>query len=300
MGNGLVDGNKCPRIARGAQHRPREGHSMNRSRTPFSEVLAAVLVVSAAPALFIPRGSPLFMGIGYTALAVGMGIAFARNRSLARDLTLIAVPLVAISLISVEANLEWGNIAVMGAVLTLCVAFPYAMSRWVYREHIVRFPRRQGEPWSRGEWVWLAAVLVLGYLILPVYFITSGSYRNWPAVETPSEIARLFVGVGFVGIWDELFFICVVFALLRRHFTFWIANALQAIVFVSFLWELGYRSWGPALTLPLALIQGWIFTKSRSVVYIITVHLLFDVVVFLVLVYAHHPTWIPIFLVAPP
>jgi membrane protease YdiL (CAAX protease family) len=240
------------------------------------------------------------MGMGYAALAIGLIIAFARNRVLGRDLSLIAVPLVAISFISVEANLEWGNYALMGAVLTLSVIYPYAMSRWVFRDHIVRFPGRPGEPWSRGEWLWLGAVLVLGYLLLPVYFITSGSYQNWPAVETPSEIARLFVGVGFVGIWDELFFICIIFALLRRHFSFWTANVLQAIVFVSFLWELGYRSWGPLLTLPFALIQGWIFEKSRSVWYIITVHLLFDVVVFAVLIYAHHPEWLPIFLVAPP
>jgi membrane protease YdiL (CAAX protease family) len=273
---------------------------MNGLRTRVSEVLAAVLIALSAPALFIGRGWPLSMGIGYAALVAGLGIAFATNRLLARDLLLIAAPLVAISFISVEANLEWGNIALMGAVLTACVVFPYAMSRWVFRDHVVRFPGRPGEPWSRGEWTWLATVLVLGYLILPVFFITSGSYQNWPAVGTPSEIARLFVGVGFVGIWDELFFICVVFALLRRHFPFWIANVLQAIVFVSFLWELGYRSWGPALTLPFALIQGWIFQKSRSVYYIVTVHLLFDVVVFLVLVYAHHPTWLPIFLVGPP
>jgi len=264
------------------------------------DVLAATLVALAAPALFVARGTAAYPWVGYLALGIGLAVATATNRRLARDLVLIAVPLLLISFISVEANLEWGNIALMGTVLTTCVVFPYVMSRWVYRDHAVRFPGRPGEPWSHGEWAWLAAVLVLGYAILPVYFITSGSYENWPAVETPSEIARLFVGVGFVGIWDELFFICVVFALLRRHFTFWIANALQAIVFVSFLWELGYRSWGPALTLPFALIQGWIFEKSRSVYFIITVHLLFDVVVFLVLVYAHHPEWLPIFLVAPP
>lgn len=277
-----------------------EGQRLNDSPTRYSDVLAAVLVVSAAPALFVARGSLTFAWLGYAALAAGLALAFSRNRSLARDLLLIAIPIVLISLISVEANLEWGNIALMGAVLTVSVLFPYAMSRWVFREHIVRFPGRPGEPWSRGEWTWLVAVLVLGYSILPLFFITSGSYQNWPAVETPSEIARLFVGVGFVGIWDELFFICVVFALLRRHFTLWLANGLQAIVFVSFLWELGYRSWGPALTLPFALIQGWIFTKSRSVFYIVTVHLMFDVVVFLVLVYAYHPAWLPIFLVPAP
>jgi membrane protease YdiL (CAAX protease family) len=97
------------------------------------------------------------------------------------------------------------------------------------------------------------------------------------------------VGVGAVGIWDELFFICTVFALLRRHFRFWQANALQAIVFVSFLWELGYQAWGPLLTIPFALLQGFIFMKTRSLAYVVTVHLLFDAVVFLVLVHAHNP-----------
>jgi membrane protease YdiL (CAAX protease family) len=273
---------------------------MSDSRARLTDVVAAGLVAASAPALFVARGSVLAAVLGYAALTAGVALASARNRALARDLSLIAVPLVLISLISVEANLEWGNIALMGSVLTACVAYPYLMSRFVFREHAVRFPGRPGEPWSRGEWAWLAAVLVLGYSILPVFFITSGSYQNWPAVESPSEIARLFVGVGFVGIWDELFFICVVFALLRRHFSLWVSNVLQAIVFASFLWELGYRSWGPALTVPFALIQGWIFEKSRSVFYIVTVHLLFDVVVFLVLVYAHHPTWVPIFLVPPP
>ena len=64
-------------------------------------------------------------------------------------------------------------------------------------------------------------VLVLGWLILPFYFITSGVYLNWPIVDTPDLIGRLFIGVGAVGIWDELFFICIVFAMLRRHFPVW-------------------------------------------------------------------------------
>lgn len=263
--------------------------------------LAALFVVAAAPVFFVG-----WSWFGYPLVALGLILGFVsesgsvRDRRLGRDLALIAAPLILIAQISVEANLEWGNIALMGTVLTLAVVGPYAVSRWVFRDHAIRFPGRPGEPWSRGEWAWLGAVLVLGYAVLPVYFIMSGSYANWPAVTGPTEIARLFVGVGFVGIWDELFFICIVFALLRRHFPLWVANVLQAVVFVSFLWELGYRSWGPALTIPFALIQGWIFEKSRSVFYIVTVHLLFDVVVFLVLVYAHHPEWVPLFLVPAP
>ena len=100
-----------------------------------------------------------------------------------------------------------------------------------------------------------------------------------------------------MGIWDELFFICTCFALLRRHMPDATANVLQAVVFVSFLWELGYQAWGPVLTIPFALVQGFIFMRTRSLTYVVVVHLLFDAVVFLVLVSAHSPGAVPIFLV---
>ena len=103
--------------------------------------------------------------------------------------------------------------------------------------------------------------------------------------------------MNFVGTWDELFFICTCFALLRRHFGVWTANLLQATIFVSFLWELGYQAWGPLLTAPFALLQGWLFARTGSLLYVLIVHLLFDVVVFLAIVHARHPGAIPIFLV---
>ena len=66
---------------------------------------------------------------------------------------------------------------------------------------------------------------------------------------------------------------------------------------VSFLWELGYREWGPLLTIPFALLQGFIFMRTHSLAYVVTVHLLFDAVVFAVLVHAHNPGLLPIFLI---
>ncbi|MBD3943340.1 CPBP family intramembrane metalloprotease [Microbacterium sp. NEAU-LLC] len=212
-----------------------------------------------------------------------------RSPSLTRDLSLIAAGLLVVSAISLKAELD--DLAMVRFALALggAVAVPYVLTRWVYRDRAIRFPWRGGGRWTTFQWVWLAAVLVLGWLILPFYFITSGVYLNWPVVDTPELIARLFVGVGAVGIWDELFFICTCFALLRRHFPFWQANVLQAVVFVSFLWELGYQAWGPLLTIPFALLQGFIFMKTRSLAYVVTVHLLFDAVVFLVLVHAHNP-----------
>ena len=192
---------------------------------------------------------------------------------------------------SIPLAAELDNVAMLRFTLALggAVVVPYVISRYVYRDRAIRFPWRGGGRWTRFQWAWLAAVLVLGWTILPFYFITSGVYLNWPVVDTPELIARLFVGVGAVGIWDELFFICVVFALLRRHLPMPAANVLQMIVFVSFLWELGYRAWGPVLTIPFALLQGFIFLRTRSLGYVVCVHLLFDAVVFAVLVHAHNP-----------
>ncbi|MDF2917447.1 MAG: protease family protein [Microbacterium sp.] len=259
-----------------------------------ASTVPALLVCLAAPAFFVL----LQPWLGWALLVLGLVSALGVDRwrvgeetrpSLARDLSLIALGLVVVSLIDLKAELD--NLAMLRFTLALggAVLLPYLVSRFVYGDHAIRFPWRGGGRWTTLQWVWLAAVLVLGWLILPFYFITSGVYTNWPVVDTPNLIARLFVGVGAVGIWDELFFICTCFALLRRHFADVSANVLQMIVFVSFLWELGYRAWGPVLTIPFALLQGYIFLRTRSLTYVVTVHLLFDAVVFGVLVHAHNP-----------
>ncbi|WP_336633283.1 MULTISPECIES: CPBP family intramembrane glutamic endopeptidase [unclassified Microbacterium] len=266
--------------------------------------LAAALVCLAAPAFFVL----LMPWLGCALLVGGVGVAAAAERgrisapapSLARDLSLVSLGMLIVSTMSLEAKLDTASMVRFTLVLGGAVVVPYAVSRWVYRDRAIRFPWRGGGRWRPWQWAWLCAVLVLGWLILPFYFLTSGVYRNWPVVDTPELVGRLFVGVGAVGIWDELFFICTVFALLRRHLPDVAANVLQAVVFVSFLWELGYRSWGPLLTVPFALLQAVIFLRTRSLAYVVTVHLLFDAVVFAVLVHAHNPGLLDrLFLVSP-
>jgi len=279
-----------------------------RSRT---RVLAAILVCAMAPAWFVLEqlwlGAALgaaglvlaaFAGRGGSEAAIGR-TAGAREPSLLRDLSLIVLGLGIVRTIPLAAELDDRAMVRFTLALGGAVLVPYLLSRFVYRDRATGFPWRGGGRWGRLHWGWLGAVLVLGWLILPWYFLGSGVYRNWPAVDSPELIARLFVGVGAVGIWDELFFICTVFAALLRHFPAWTANLLQAVVFVSFLWELGYRSWGPLLTIPFALVQGIIFLRTRSLGYVVTVHLLFDAIVFAVIVHAHDPQLFDVFPTAP-
>jgi hypothetical protein len=232
---------------------------------------------------------------GYPVLAASVILGFVLDRDLGKSLLLIGFSVGVIGTISLAADISYSNIILMGSVLLIAVVVPYVVDRFVFKRHVVRFPINTGRRWTTGEKWYLASVVGLAWMIMPFYFIRSGTYLNWPAVREPTEIIRLFIAVNAVGLWDELFFICTAFALLRHHFRMWQANILQAIIFVSFLWELGYQSWGPFLTTPFALIQGYIFNRTRSLPYVVSVHLIFDCVLWGILLHAHNPGWLPIF-----
>jgi membrane protease YdiL (CAAX protease family) len=234
--------------------------------------------------------------VGYSMLALSLVTAAFVDRELMRHLALIAAGMAVISLVPLNADLGITHMALMGGALALAVLVPWLVSRFAYREEIIRFPVNTGRRWPLSARLYLIGVVALGYFILPVYLISTGVYRNWPDASDPAIFWRLFLGVNAVGIWDELFFICTTFTLLRRHFPDWLANILQAVVFSSFLWEIGYMAWGPLLTFPFALLQGYTFKLTKSFTYVVSVHLLFDFVLFLALVHAHNRDWLPIFL----
>lgn len=254
----------------------------------------ALLVSASAFFLFALQWSI----VGYAALAAALVISAFVDWMLFRDLMLIAIGLAIISFVPLNADLSILHMVQMGTALALAVIVPWSISRFVLHDKTIKFPVLTGKPWSLPAKLYLPGVVVLGYLILPFYLISTGVYQNWPdATADPTVFWRLFVGVNSVGIWDELFFICIAFTLLRRHFPMWLANLLQAVIFSSFLWEIGYQAWGPLLTFPFALLQGYTFSLTKSLSYVVSVHLLFDFVLFLALVHAHNRDWLAIFLV---
>ena len=261
------------------------------ARTTLAVVPAAL--VSASGFLLFAREDRL---VGFLLLAAALVLAGIISRRLLIDLALIAVGLTAMSLVPITTDISTGHMAVMGTAMILAVGIPYAVSRFVTKDHAIRFPIRTGQPWTRAEKWYLPAVLLIGYALMPVYMIRTGVYNNWPAVSDVDGIARLFLGTNVLGIWDELFFICTAFTLLRRHLPDWQANLLQAVLFTSFLWELGFHAWAPFFIFPFALLQARLFTVTKSLSYIVSVHLLFDFVLFLVLIHAHNREWIDIFL----
>ncbi|MFP5416646.1 MAG: CPBP family intramembrane glutamic endopeptidase [Actinomycetes bacterium] len=253
---------------------------------------AAIGVSASAFLLFALQWTAVGLGV----LAVSVAVAWMISRPLGQDMLLVGAGLAIVASTSVKADISWPRFFTIGIVLALAVAMPFVIDRFVYQRDVLRFPWRGGHAWTAWQKGYLLLVPLLAFLILPFYFIRSGAYENWPVINEPSEYARFFVAVNAVGTWDELFFVCICFVLFRRHFPMWLANLLQAVIFVSFLWELGYQRWGPLLTFPFALLQGYIFTKTRSLTYVVIVHLIFDAVVFLAIVHAHDRGFFPFFL----
>ena len=266
--------------------------TLRETRKNAANLIPAVLVASSG---FVMFGLDQ-RWLGYLLLAGALAASFVIGRQLFKDLSLLALGLVIMSLVPITTDISFSHMFIMGTAMVLAVGLPYSISRFVFRDHAIRFPVFTGQKWTRTERWYLVAVVGMGYLLLPVYMIPTGVFENWPAASDGSTVARLFLGTNVLGIWDELFFICTAFTLLRRHLPDWQANMLQAVLFTSFLWELGFHAWGPLLIYPFALVQGWIFKKTKSLSYIVAVHLLFDFVLFLVLIHAHNREWFDIFL----
>jgi membrane protease YdiL (CAAX protease family) len=173
---------------------------------------------------------------------------------------------------------------------------PYILSRYIYKDNVISFHFLNGRRWYRAEIMYIFVTAAVAYLLLPFYFANTGAYHNWTVLPGTVNLIRLFLGTQLLGLWDELFFVNTALTLLRQHIQFWWANLIQAAFWTAFLYQLGFRSWAPLLIYPFALLQGYIFRRTGSLLYIITIHLTLDLVLFLVLVHAYYPSWLPIFI----
>jgi membrane protease YdiL (CAAX protease family) len=257
------------------------------------ELMPAVLIGLTSLSGFVLMGlhNPQ---VGWPLLAATFIATILVRHPIRRHLPLVQLPLALLAASPINTDLDNTHFLIMGVVITLVVAIPYYVSAKIYGDHIIRFPLSHRR-WDRGMFGYIGLTLLLTYLILPVYLISTGSYQNWTVGTDFESLFRLFLGANVLGLWDELFFIATVLAIYRRYLPFWWANIAQAVLFSSFLYELGFRGWGPLCTFPFAILQGLIFKRTNSLDYVVTIHLALDLVLYLVLIHAHHPEWLAIF-----
>jgi hypothetical protein len=133
----------------------------------------------------------------------------------------------------------------------------------------------------------------LAWIVLSGYFfwLSPEVPDNWPMPQpyTSEGRLRLFVGINAVGIWDELFFVNTVFAILRSCMPFRYANIAQAFVYTSVLNDMAFTGIGPFVVGYFALTQGFMYEKSKCLFYVLLVHIIVDYFLIEAILYYHYP-----------
>ena len=146
----------------------------------------------------------------------------------------------------------------------------------------------------RADVVYTLISIPLAWGILKFYWwVNPDLYTNWPlpAEADTDEIRRLFLGINLVGVWDEIFFVSTVFAVLRSLFRYPIANAVQAVVYTSVLYDMAFTGIGPLIVYAFAWTQGAMYEKSKSLIWVLLVHLIVDFFLVAAIVSSHYPDY---------
>ena len=186
--------------------------------------------------------------------------------------------------------------ALFAFMMVSVVVLPQFFSNRVFGQHLIHFNLDWHRKWRWWEVSYVAFAALVAYLAFPAYFSDTGAYTAWNLEPNVVQLAVVFAGVMLVGMWEEFFFIGTVYNILRRYMPAVLANVVQATMFTMFLYRVGFRYYAVGFIFCYAFIQGLLFAKTKSLLCVLTVHFFVDLVLFLALVHAFFPTWMPIFI----
>lgn len=235
--------------------------------------------------------------VGLVLLGLGFLTLLFCSKFFSKYLILIYTTILILGFTPITTDISYLHFLSMGIPLIGVIAIPYIFSKYIYKDNLVRFKFHHGRSWYKTEIMYIFVTAIVAYFLIPFLLKNTGSYNNWAVEPGINYLTRLFIGTNGLGIWDELFFVSIALGILRRYFDFKFANFVQSVLFTSFLYELGFRGWAFIVIFIFALIQGYIFKKTESLFYVITIHLTLDLILYLALIEIHHPEWLNIFLI---
>ena len=235
--------------------------------------------------------------LGWPLVAASLGLAWRHHREGTWFKTTVLFTYLIVVLFFTRIDGDTGNAHVLALALALGIGIllvPALAAKYWLKEPL-DYSWFRGR-WSLKMWLWLPAGFVIAFGFMWLYFnvLTPTLHHSWPLpLEGPRTEAlwRLFWGCNFVGVWDELAFINFVFVLMHRPFRFGEANLAQAVFFTSFLHEMAFVGWGPVVIYIFALIQGYTYERTRSLFYIVILHLMIDTILFYMIANRWYPGW---------
>jgi len=208
-----------------------------------------------------------------------------------RMLVLLGVVLI-LAAADINTSLETSNFIWVSVPFFLAVAIPaFVLART--DPGVIRY-RFWPRTFRKLDVFYTVLSIPLAWAVFQFYWwVNPEQYQQWtlPAgMSKDEQIARLFLGINMVGIWDELFFVNTVFAILRSLFAFKIANAFQAVVYAAVLTDMAFIGIGPVLVYLFAWTQGSMFEKSENLLFVLIVHLIVDFFLVAAIVHSYDPT----------
>jgi CAAX prenyl protease-like protein len=250
--------------------------------------LALVCFCLSAPLLivfrsYVPGGAAWLLSVGCVVLA--------RDGAFQRRMGTLLACIAILTVAPINTNTSTSHFIALGIPFFLVIAVPALLLQRT-DPGVIRFriwPRR----FRFVDVFYVLVSIPLSWLAFHFYF---GAWSpevpsHWPLPALPDREAtwRLFIGINCVGIWDELFFINTVYAVLRSLFAYPLANAAQAVIYTTVLYHMAFTGAGPFIVYLFALTQGAMFKESDSLLYVLVVHLIVDAFLFAAILHHYYP-----------
>lgn len=214
-----------------------------------------------------------------------------RNPRLRRNLGILLGCIAVLAFAPIDTGLDTRHMAILACCFASVILGPIiATEIWAPGELRWRF----WPPYfSLRDVLYTAIAIPLSWLVINIYFFhlnpELASHWMLPASYNTHAVRRLVAGINCVGIWDELFFVNIVYGLLRGVFPARVANAAQAVVYTSVLYDMAFTGHGIWIVYLFALTQGVMFEKSRVLLWVLIVHLIVDLWLVFAILQWHFP-----------
>jgi hypothetical protein len=202
----------------------------------------------------------------------------------------LATALFILVLAPISTSLEPLNIALLATCFATVLIVPALMLRKTGVLTFQFWPKHLD--WVDVGYTVLSIPLAWGAFELYFKVLSPEVPFNWKLGAEPNntELFTLFMGINAVGIWDELFFVNTSFAILRSLFPFRTANLAQSVIYMIVLYDMAFTGWGPIFVYSLALTQGFMFERSKVLLWVLIVHLIVDYFLFQAIITRYYPS----------
>ena len=253
--------------------------------------LAVVFIVALKPDR---TGWDYFHIFGWPLMALSLFLGWRTKESVwLKTLILFAYTIAVLFLTRVDS--DFSNLHLLELTINLgvgIIVIPALLAKfWLKTPLEYRWLKGK---WTWKMWLWLPTGFLIAFGVFWVYFnaLTPDLHTSWPLIGEQSEaLSRIFWTCNVGGFWDELVWINLVYCLLLRHFSHWEANLAQAFFFTSFLYDVAFFGAGPYIIYLFALIQGYTYKKTGSLLYLVILHLIVDIVLFTMISNRYFPGW---------